>query len=599
MATQILRVVTGGNVDDGKSTLLARLLLDTKSFPTDQVPEQVTADSLANLLDGLDWEREQGITIDVAHRYFEMSGIRYHLLDSPGHHQYTRNMATAASGADIMLLLVSATEGLKPQTLSHLKVAKLMGVKNFIIAINKLDQVKNRADRFRKIKLELRDEFNFDGSEVRFVGIVAITGENLVRTSRKLQFDDSKTLLETLAEFAKKIASPLNLMSHMSPMVSIQMVAREKDRVYLGKLIQGAVRKNDLLRVAGSNLECRVATLFASGIEVDSASANAEISFTLDEEVDLTRGDVLSSLPFSKSSIFMTQLIWLDSSSGFLNRRYILQVGHQNIACRITKVDASSDANGHLKNRQKDIPVNSILFAEIATNLPVSISTDENSFLNTFILIDPVSSQTIAAGRIMREQRRSLNLHEHAFSTDSTDVASRLGLKGTVVWLTGLSGSGKSTIADALAEKLDQSNKLFAILDGDSLRSGINKDLGFSDADRVENVRRTAEIAKLLAQSGVVVIVALVSPFAGDRKDAREIVGEGKFLEVFIDTPIEICERRDPKGLYKKARKGEIPNFTGIGSSYEVPSDPDIRIDTLRDTAEQAAMKIFSSILGG
>jgi bifunctional enzyme CysN/CysC len=590
---RILKVATAGSVDDGKSTLIARLLLDSGSLPVDLRPKDTKPGTLANLLDGLELERQQGITIDVAHRFFDHGDTRFHLMDSPGHEQYTRNMATAASGADALLLLISANEGVKPQSMNHLRVAKLVGVKRFIVAINKLDLVRNRVSTIQKIQEQIKSEFDFPEGALQFVGVIATTGENVVRPSRRLSIDGSLSLLQTLSELATEASKVETINAPEETAISIQDVFRGENRLYLGELISGQLSEGQSLFVSGTSLKCTVTDLLASGSKSGKANRGSQIAFRVAEDRDIARGDLLTASQTEKSTSFTANLVWLDTTPGYLKRRYLLQVGHQRVSCRISKIKSLDSDSHNGSQRPDELPTNSTSRVEIVTTSPVSIDASNQSALNNLILIDSETSNTCAAGKVIQEQRRSQNLFEHGFEVDSRAVARNLGFKGKVVWLTGLSGSGKSTVANALALELADRGALFSILDGDSLRQGLNKDLGFTDSDRVENIRRVAEVAKIQVKSGLVTIVALVSPFRADRKDAKEIVGQQDFIEVFIDAPIEVCEQRDPKGLYKKARSGQIPNFTGVNSVYEPPTEPDLYLDTTKSNPSESAAKII------
>ena len=592
---RILKVATAGSVDDGKSTLIARLLLDTESLPIDLRPKDTNPGTLANLLDGLELERQQGITIDVAHRFFDYGEIRYHLMDSPGHEQYTRNMVTAAAGADALLLLVSAHEGIKPQSLNHLRVARLVGIKKFIIAINKLDLVRNRVATIRKMRAQLTTVFDFSDSSVEVVGVVATTGENVVSPSSRLTIDDGKSLLQALQSLAFEPDTAERSQAEEA-IISIQDVFRGDPRQYFGELVSGEISEDQTLFLSGSSLKCTVSKLLVSGASSHKASAGSQLAFQINQDRDIARGDLLTSSQTEKSSTFTANLVWLDSTPGYLKRRYFLQIGQQRVSCRISKIKSVELDTLVTNDSKNELPTNSISRVEIATTTPVFLDTNQASPLNNLILIDTETANTCAAGKVIHEQRRSQDLFEHGFEIDSRKFAADLGFKGKVIWLTGLSGSGKSTIANALAIELSSRGTLFSIIDGDSLRKGLNRDLGFTNADRVENIRRAAEVAKLQVASGLVAIVALVSPFRGDREDAREIIGASDFVEVFIDAPLEVCEQRDPKGLYKKARLGKIPNFTGIDSPYESPLSAQLVIDTTQDTPIEAANRIVELI---
>lgn len=595
---RILKIATAGSVDDGKSTLIARLLLDSGSLPVDLRPKDTKPGTLANLLDGLELERQQGITIDVAHRFFDHGDTRFHLMDSPGHEQYTRNMATAASGADALLLLISANEGVKPQSLNHVRVARLVGVRRFIVAINKLDLVRNSKATIQKIREQIKSEFDFPGVTCEFIGVVATTGENVVTASQRLSVDGNRSLLQALQELARNSTERQASGLDEDARISIQDVLRGDQRQYLGEVVSGQLSEGQSLYLSGTAMSCTIAELYVSGSKASEARTGNQIAFRIQEDRDIARGDLLTELQIEKSTSFTANLVWLDSSPGYLKRRYFIQVGHQRVSCRISKIKFLELHSDQQDQETNELPTNSISRVEIVSTSPLLIDSEQSGALNNFILIDTETSFTCAAGKIIQEQRRSQNLFEHGFEIDSRKAAAKLGFEGKVIWLTGLSGSGKSTVANALAVKLAAEGTLFSILDGDSIRRGINRDLGFNDADRVENIRRVAEVAKLQVQGGLVTIVALVSPFRSDREGAREIIGNEDFVEVFVDTPLSVCEKRDPKGLYKKARAGEIPNFTGIDSLYEPPLSPELQLDTTKTSPNQAALKIMELLWG-
>lgn len=593
---KIVKIATAGSVDDGKSTLIARLLLDSDSLPEDLRPKDTLPGTLANLLDGLELERQQGITIDVAHRFFDSGDVRFHLMDSPGHEQYTRNMATAASGADALMLLISANEGVKPQTLNHLRVAKLVGVRNFIIVVNKLDLVRNRVATIREVRSQIESEFDFSSLRAEFIGVIATTGENVVRPSKRLAIDNERSLLAVLHDLAVEQPQNSSPSVEAPTIVSIQHVLRANGRRFFGEVLSGNLSEGQILTVAGSTNTCTIGNLHVSGSRAQAAVEGAQVSFELAEDRDVARGDLLTEGKSEKISTFTANLVWLDQDPGLLKRRYLLQVGQQRVSCRISKIKSVEAENEDTVTSPTELSMNSVAKVEIVANSPILLDANGPESLKRLILIDPQSASTCAAGVALQVQRRSQNLISHGFDIDPRKWAAQLGFQGKVIWLTGLSGSGKSTIANSIASELSNRGLLFAIIDGDSLRQGLNRDLGFTDGDRVENIRRAAEVAKMMVNSGLVVIVALVSPFRSDREDAKEIVGNEDFLEVFVDAPLSVCEGRDPKGLYKKARAGQIPNFTGIDSAYEPPLRPGVRIDTTCQTPDQAAEEILKLI---
>ena len=583
MPKEIFHITSAGSVDDGKSTILARLLLDTGSVFEDQLggldPKKVDATTIADLLDGLESEREQGITIDVAHRFFDSHTRRYHIADSPGHEQYTRNMATAASHADALLLVLDARVGLKPQTLTHLGIAKKLGIERFVIAVNKMDLV----DYKKRVFLDLRDSVDelFAGgdspADYSVIPVSGLAGDNVVRTTRRMSWWDGGTLLEALDHFA------LPTRTDGEPVFSIQMVQRKPGggRRYLGSLLQGELsQKSTLQSPRYRGREFQVSELIVSGAVAPAVSSPAEISVEIDVDIDLERGDVLTGGPteVEHTDQFEADVVWLDDQQGFPGRTYLLRAGHVSTKATITRIFDIGRSGG--KGGQRDhLEANAILRCNIETHEKVSITTfSALRDLGRLVLIDPTTSNTVAAGVVNHTLRRADNLVAHPFSVESDQRAALTGYDGRVAWFTGLSGSGKSTIANEVSLVLTGQRVPHVVLDGDALRLGLNRDLGFSEADRVENIRRAAEVAKLMADSGLIVLVSLISPYRTDREHARDIIGPERFVEVFVDTPLELCEQRDPKGLYKKARSGLIPNFTGIDAPYEAPENPAVRI---------------------
>lgn len=578
MLNEIFHLTSAGSVDDGKSTILARLLLDTGSIFEDQLggidPQKVDATTIADLLDGLESERAQGITIDVAHRFFDSTARRYHIADSPGHEQYTRNMVTATSQANGLLLVVDARTGVKHQTRVHFDIARMLGITQFVVAVNKMDLVGYKQTAFEAIRVDLEMLFGDQNLTYRTIPVSGLLGHNIVRSSKKMTWWDGGTVLDQLEKFTSKS------LVVGDPVFSIQFVQRVPGggRRYLGSVPSGTLNLQDTLfspRYPGRSLS--VVKIAQSGEFVQSSTGPMEISLEFDSEVDLERGDVLSTTAaLSATDQFEADLVWLDETHGFPGRSYLLRVGHQTVKATMTRlfrVDDKKQKAGVLAH----LAPNDVARGNIETNQKIVVTPfAEQPEFGRFLLIDASSGNTVAAGVVTHTLRRADNLIEHAFDISVADRSASTGQEGRVVWFTGLSGSGKSTLANAVSVELEHRGLAHSVLDGDSLRMGLNKDLGFGESDRVENIRRTAEVAKLMADSGLIVLVSLISPYRADRERAREIVGASRFTEVFVDTPLEICEQRDPKGLYSKARRGLIPNFTGLGAPYEVPENPDI-----------------------
>jgi len=600
MPNEIFRLTSAGSVDDGKSTILARLLLDTGSVYEDQLggvdPRKVDATTIADLLDGLESEREQGITIDVAHRFFDTQGRRYHLADSPGHEQYTRNMATAASHANGMLLVVDVRVGVKPQTRVHVEIAKMLGITQFVVAVNKMDLVGYKQKAFDKISAELADLLGQGNLSHQVVPVSGLVGDNIVKPSKKMRWWDGTTVLDVLEGFSPGIVT------ERSAIFAVQLVQRVPGggRRYLGSLLSGALHVGDQLASArhkGKDLS--VVKIVERGKFCASAQGPAEISIEIDAQIDLERGDVLAVGPgFSITDQFEADLVWLDDNRGFAGRNYLLRVGHGAVRSTITRIFALDEVE-QKAGIIDHIDANAVVRVNIETHEKVFIAPFvAHPEMGRFVLVDTQSGMTVAAGVVNHLLRRADNLVEHAFEVGVSERSLLTGRQGRVVWFTGLSGSGKSTLANAVSVELTSKGVAHSVLDGDSLRLGLNRDLGFSEPDRVENIRRTAEVAKLMADSGLVVLVSLISPYGADRARAREIVGPERFVEVFVDTPVDVCELRDPKGLYAKAREGLISNFTGVSAPYDVPLEPDVVVRH-PFAPHDSARSLIRSVLGG
>ena len=599
MPQEIFHITSAGSVDDGKSTILARLLLDTGSVFEDQLggidPRKVDATTIADLLDGLESEREQGITIDVAHRFFDSGNRRYHIADSPGHEQYTRNMATAASHADAMLLVVDARVGVKPQTVTHFGIARKLGISQFVVAVNKMDLVNYKQKVFTDIISQIDELFEGDGVKALTIPVSGLAGDNVVANSKKMAWWKGPSVAEAFEAF-----SPIDR-SNEATVLSIQYVQRIAGggRRYLASLYSGRLSDGDALVSAKyPNKKLVIGTLANSGKFSSTVVAPAEVSFQLDRDVDLERGDVLSEtddVPYTDQ--FEADVVWLDDAGGVPGRNYFLRLAHQSVKATMTRV-FTIDTRGEKAGQVDHVDVNQTVRANIETHEKLSLRPFLDApELGRLILVDLDSGNTVAVGTINHTLRRAENVVAHAFEVSVEQRQALTGHHGVVAWFTGLSGSGKSTLVNEVSKQLAAQGVPHAVLDGDSLRLGLNKDLGFTEADRVENIRRAAEVAKLMADSGLVVLVSLISPYRADRERAAEIVGMDRFYEVYVSTPIELCEQRDPKGLYQKARQGLIPNFTGIGSPYEEPENPQY-VTNPADSIVQETSRLMVALKG-
>ncbi len=581
MPTDVFRITTAGSVDDGKSTLIARLLMDTGSIPHDQLDAALGPDAdptrIADLLDGLESEKEQGITIDVAHRYFDSATRRYHLSDSPGHEQYTRNMATASADADALVLVIDSSAGVKPQTTRHLDIAYRLGIRNFLVVANKIDLVGYQRKKFDALRSEIEDLFEpYADASWSLIPASGTYGDGVVKSGRNMRWYDGPTLLEAL-DFLPRLES-----ADEAPTVSIQLIERKgpRSRRYFGSVLSGTILDKKPLTLIPGNVQGTIVDLHADGKPANTASRGSQISFTLAEDRDVERGSLLtSSDSLTLSHEWNAQLIWLESDSGITGRPYLVRLGHQHTRATITRAHIIDSMNKR-EGETHTLETNTTYEATLSAQKDLAIAPfAEFAQLGRFVLINPETGQTAAVGTVNFSLRRSDNIHPHNFAVTTRDRETLAGGVGKVLWFTGLSGSGKSTIADEISQRLRLQGRAHTILDGDSLRKGLTRDLGFSEADRVENIRRTAEVAKLMAEAGLVVLVCLISPYRRDRDSAREIVGSERFYEIHVATSLDVCEARDPKGLYSKARLGEIPNFTGVNAPYEEPLKPALVLD--------------------
>jgi bifunctional enzyme CysN/CysC len=584
----LLRFITCGSVDDGKSTLIGRLLWESQQVLDDQL-SALHADSkrhgtqgqeidFALLLDGLAAEREQGITIDVAYRFFSTLHRKFIVADTPGHEQYTRNMVTGASTADVAVLLIDARRGVLTQTRRHAYLASLMGIKQVVLAVNKMDLVDYRKEVFDTIMTEfdtLVKPLGFEG--VTPIPLSALKGDNITERSRLTPWYQGPTLMGSLETL--HVDKP----TESKAVFPVQWVSRPNAsfRGFSGSLVAGQLAVGDAIRVTASGQTASVSRIVTADSDLDAAKAGDAVTLVLDREVDASRGDIISlaDQPAEMTDQFEAMLVWLHDEPGHMGRTYELKLANQWASANLTSLKYRVDVNTQAHESCKQLALNDLVVANLALSKPLVFSSyDANRTLGGFILVDKFSHATVAAGMIRHNLRRAQNVHRQALSISREDRERINGHPCKVIWFTGLSGSGKSTIANALERELHAQGKRTYILDGDNIRQGLNKDLGFTDADRVENIRRVAEVAKLMMDAGLIVMAAFISPFRAEREMARELIGTEHFIEVFVDTPLDVCERRDPKGLYKKARSGQLPNMTGVNSPYEPPLKPILTI---------------------
>jgi bifunctional enzyme CysN/CysC len=601
-----LRVVACGSVDDGKSTLIGRLLHEAGRIPDDEraalarasVSHGTRGDDVdyALLLDGLEAEREQGITIDVAWRHLQTAGRRYLIADCPGHAQYTRNMATGASTADLAIVLVDATRGLLPQTFRHTVIASLFGVRHILLAVNKMDRVDYDQAVFAKIADAYRAHAARLGiDDVVAIPVAAATGENVVERSGNLSWYRGPSILQHLETVA--------IDRHDRPArLPVQAVLRDEAgrRWLAGTLVSGALRVGDRLRVEPAGVEVGLAGLQLAGREVDGASAGDALAVRLADEVDAGRGDVLAAAdaPLASSDQFAADLLWFDEAPLLPGRRYQLKLAARSVGTRVGELKHRLDPESLQPLAAKRLEQNEIGEVVLSLDAPIAFAPyAAEPALGGFILVDPLTRATVACGMIRHGLRRADNLHRQALDVDRKARAAIKGQQPRCVWFTGLSGAGKSTIANLVERDLLARGCHTYLLDGDNVRHGLNRDLGFTDEDRVENMRRVAEVAKLMTEAGLIVLVSFISPFEAERAAARRLFDAGEFLEVFVDTPLAEAERRDVKGLYAKARRGQLPHFTGIDSPYEAPESAELVLDTVAESAQALADRVIARLL--
>lgn len=605
----LLRFITCGSVDDGKSSLIGRLLWESKQIFDDQM-SVLQSDSrrhgtqgsdidFALLVDGLAAEREQGITIDVAYRFFSTPRRKFIVADTPGHDQYTRNMVTGASTADVAVLLIDARQGVLTQTRRHAYLVSLVGIRQVVLAINKMDLVGYDQTVFDTIVCEFKTTAKALGLEgITHIPLSALKGDNITTRSAHTQWYQGPTLIGCLETIDAQRS-----VQHRA-VFPVQWVNRPNAnfRGFSGTLASGQLNVGDTLRVTTSGQTATLARIVTADGDLKTAKAGDALTLVLDREVDASRGDVIALVdqPLEMTDQFEATLVWMHDEPGLMGRAYEIRLANQWASASITSLKYRVDVNTQAHESCKQLRLNDIAVVNLAMSKPLVFDTySKNSTLGGFILVDKFTHATVAAGMIRHNLRRAQNVHRQALSISREDREHLNGHKGKVIWFTGLSGSGKSTIANALEKELHAQGKRTFILDGDNIRQGLNKDLGFTDADRVENIRRVAEMAKLMMDAGLIVMTAFISPFRAEREMARELIGTNNFVEVFVDTPREVCEQRDPKGLYKKARSGELPNMTGIGSLYEAPKNPNLRVHTLGMRTENIVQALLELISKG
>lgn len=606
-AKGVLRFLTCGSVDDGKSTLIGRLLYDTKLILEDQLlalerdsrKHGTTGEDIdfALLVDGLEAEREQGITIDVAYRFFATAHRSFIVADTPGHEQYTRNMATGASNSDAAVILIDARKGLLTQTRRHSYICSLLGIRHIVVAVNKIDLVDFSGERFHHI---VGDYLGFAQS-LEFASITPIPvsaryGDNVTGRSDRMRWYDGPSLLEHLESL------DVERDSQEQPFrFPVQWVNRPNldFRGFSGTVSSGAIRPGDRVVVAASGRESTVARIVTADGDMPEACAGDAVTLTLADEIDVARGDVIARADARPEVVdqFAAYILWMAEESMLPGRSYLMRIGTKYLPARVTSLKHKVDVNTLEHIAAKTLGLNEIGLCNVATAAPVAFDPyTENRETGAFILIDRFTNATAGAGMITFGLRRATNIHRQSVLVDKPARIQLNGHRPAILWFTGLSGSGKSTIANIVERELHVRGTHTYMLDGDNVRHGLNRDLGFTDADRVENIRRVGEVAKLFVDAGAVVLCSFISPFRAERRMVRELVGPEEFVEIYVDTPLEECMRRDPKGLYARASQGKIKNFTGIDSPYETPENPEIVVRAGDDSPEDVARQIVENL---
>ena len=601
----LLRFITCGSVDDGKSTLIGRLLYESKMIFEDQLAALAVDSSklgtrgaeldFALLVDGLAAEREQGITIDVAYRYFSTERRKFIVADTPGHEQYTRNMVTGASTADLAVILVDARKGVLTQTRRHSALVALLGIRRIVLAVNKMDLIGYAQQPFEQLVRDYREfAARIDLTDITAIPLSAVLGDNIVEHGERMPWYAGPTLMQHLetVDVTQRAASSAFRMP-------IQWVNRPNAefRGFAGRLVSGSLRPGDRVRALPSGRETQVARIVTAAGDLPLAIAGQCVTVTLADEIDLGRGDLLAdpAAPPAVADQFEATLVGLHEDAILQGRSYLMKMATRTVSATVSPVKFRLDITTLEHVAAERLELNDIGVCELELDQPIAFEPfQDNRELGAFILIDRITHHTVAAGMLRFALRRSHNLHWQTLDINQQARAQLNGQRPCVIWLTGYSGAGKTTIANLVERKLHYLGRRTYLLDGDNVRHGLNKDLGFTEQDRVENIRRVAEVAKLMVDAGLIVLVSFISPLRAERAGARALLAEGEFIEVFVDTPLADAERRDVKGLYHKARRGELKNFTGIDSPYEAPEAPEIRIDTMKNTPEQAAEAIVA-----
>ena len=604
----LLRFITCGSVDDGKSTLIGRMLYESQMLFDDQlsalkhdskkIGTQGNEIDFALLVDGLAAEREQGITIDVAYRFFSTDKRKYIVADTPGHEEYTRNMATGASTADVAIILIDAEQGVLTQTRRHSFIVSMVGVKKVLLAVNKLDLVNYSQEVYNQIVSDYSDfaENALGLESITAVPISALLGDNVVEKSEKTPWYKGETIMQYLENIEVE-----NQRKQTPFRMPVQWVNRPNSsfRGFTGLIASGETKVGDKIRLHPGGNESTIESIITWDGELPKASAGQSVTITLNDEIDVSRGDIIatSTDPCGEADQFQSRILWMSEDAMIPGRQYILKSNTQSAILTLGRLKHRIDVNTLDHLPAKTLELNEIGVCNISLDKRIAFDSYENNqTMGGFIVIDRLSNNTVGMGLIDFALRRSENIHWQKMDVSKESRAEQKSQIPKLIWFTGLSGSGKSSIANILEKKLQSLGKHTITLDGDNIRHGLNRDLGFTSADRVENIRRVGEVAKLMVNSGLICITSFISPFESERKMARSLVLENEFIEVFVDTPLSVCEERDVKGLYAKARSGQIPNFTGISSPYEPPKNPEIRIDTTKVSAEEAANQIIDFI---
>lgn len=598
---ELLRFITCGSVDDGKSTLIGRMLYESHMLFDDHLAA-LEADSkkdgtqggdidFALLVDGLAAEREQGITIDVAYRFFSTDKRKYIVADTPGHEEYTRNMATGASTADVAIILVDASQGILTQTRRHSFIVSMVGVKRIVLAVNKLDLVDYSQETFEEIVSQYRSfaDEALELEEITAVPISALKGDNIVGPSENTPWYDGPSIMEYLESV--EVTAAAQSRPFRMPVQWVNRPDREF-RGFAGLIGSGVVSPGDKIRVLPSGTESTIERIVTWEGDLELAGAGRSVTLTLSDEIDISRGDIITTAesPCSSADQFQTRILWMDESAMMPGREYLFKSSTQNASMTLGRLKHRIDVNTLDELPGKVLDMNEIGVCNISLSSRIAFdSYQQDPSMGGFIIVDRITNNTVGMGLIDYALRRADNIHWQSMDVTKQSRGEQKGQQPRLVWFTGLSGSGKSSIANILEKKLQSIGHHTITLDGDNVRHGLNRDLGFTKADRVENIRRVGETSKLMVDAGLICIASFISPFEAERLMVRKLVEEGEFVEVFIDTPLEVCEERDVKGLYAKARNGELTNFTGISSPYESPEKPEIRIDTTQVSAEEAA----------